>query len=234
MRRGHRAVTFGLATVAVALALGACAAEGSDRGQPPQDTVAPQASTTAEGVHGTPDSSGAGLDWVEDYEAVCVSMVRGVAPAKAVEELTSGRARTFPSRVAAEDWVVASDDDDRYWIAAGQIGDWTFVWEDNGFQGSLDRSAVRLSAGTVFVSAYWNVNAVETFTLARNGHIVRQFDPVLDRNGGTGDALPAEARLDWDEAEVSMLRLQATITDEEPASWSWLDAPGVSFWGSTQ
>jgi len=174
------------------------------------------------------------LDWVEDYEAVCVSMVRGVAPAKAVEELTSGRARTFPSRVAAEDWVVASDDDDRYWIAAGQIGDWTFVWEDNGFQGSLDRSAVRLSAGTVFVSAYWNVNAVETFTLARNGHIVRQFDPVLDRNGGTGDALPAEARLDWDEAEVSMLRLQATITDEEPASWSWLDAPGVSFWGSTQ
>ena len=84
------------------------------------------------------------------------------------------------------------------------------------------------------MSAYWNVNAVEAFTYARDGHIVRQFDPVLDQGGGTGKALPAEAGLDWDEAGVSMLRLQASITGEQPASLSWIDRPGISYWGFTQ
>jgi len=26
---------------------------------------------------------------------------------------------------------------DRYWIAVGRIGPWTFLWEDNGYDGSL-------------------------------------------------------------------------------------------------
>jgi len=233
MGRGHGSVARALTVAGVAVILCGCATEGADRVEAPSAAVTPQ-SPAADRSAGTPNRSGAGLDWVEDYEAVCVSMVRGVAPAKAVEELTSGRARPFPTRVAAEDWVAASDDYNRNWIAAGQIGDWTFIWEDSGFQGSLDRSAVRLSASTAFVSAFWNVNAVEAFTYARDGDIVRQFDPVLDQSGGTGNAIPAEARLDWDEAEASMLRLQAAITRQQPASLAWLDAAGVSFWGFAQ
>lgn len=184
---------------------------------------------------GGPTDSGADLDWVEDYEAVCVSLVQGMSPEEAVAKLTAGRARAFPTRVAAEDWVADSDDYDRNWIVAGRVGDWTFIWEDNGFQGSLEEVAARMSVRSPFVSVFWNVNAVEAFTYARDGHVVRQFDPYAhDDDAGTGDALPAESGLDWDDAEVSMLRLQAAITGEPIANMSWLGAAGVSYWGFAQ
>jgi uncharacterized protein DUF6461 len=238
LRGNAFAAVAATAVAALTITVAGCANAGAGRsigdgvvsraaaGEPPE---AAAHVTTA-----TPDAGGR-MDWVEDYGAVCVSMVRGVAPAKAVEELTAGRAKAFANREDAEDWVAGSADDGSYWIGAGQVGQWTFVWEDNGFQGSLDRTAARLSAGSVFVSAYWNVNAVEAFTYARDGQVVRQFDPVLDPpGGGSGDALPAETRLDWEDAEASMLRLQSTVTGEQAADPAWLDAPGVSFWGFTQ
>jgi hypothetical protein len=173
------------------------------------------------------------LAWVEDEVAVCVSLVRGIAPEKAVKMLTSGDVRPLAGSAAADDWINTGSDD-RYWIAVGQIGGWTFLWEDNGYDGSLPGIARRLSAGTSMVSFYWNVNEVETFTDAVNGRIVRSFDPVLDkRNGGVGKPLPVEASVHWRKTpEVSMVRLQAAVTGQPLANPQWLGRPGVTFWGS--
>src|SRR4051812_5634884 len=92
MGRGDGWVARALTAAGLALILCGCAMEGADRVEAPNESGTPQ-SPAANRITGTPNRSEAGLDWVEDYEAVSVSMVRGVAPAKAVDELTSGRAR---------------------------------------------------------------------------------------------------------------------------------------------
>jgi hypothetical protein len=172
---------------------------------------------------------------IENYDALCVSLVRGVEPVEAVQQLTRNGARPFATRQEAEGWAWNSGDPNvRIFLAAGQIGDWTFLWEDNGYEGAY--AAERLSADSAFVSVYWNVNMLEQFTYARHGHIVRLFDPILDRDGGgTGEALPNEAGLDWEEQpEESMLHLQSSITGVPVANPAWLDLPGVTFWGFTE
>jgi Family of unknown function (DUF6461) len=118
------------------------------------------------------------LGWVANNQGVCVTLVRRVSPDAAVRRLTGGGARLFSSRSRAVKWSYGGSDYDRYWLGAGRIGKWTFVWEDNGFQCSLHRPAVRTSARGRFTSVFWDVNAVEGFNYAIKGHIVRQFDPV--------------------------------------------------------
>jgi Family of unknown function (DUF6461) len=124
-------------------------------------------------------------------------------------------------------------DYDRYWLGAGRIGRWTFVWEDNGYECSLHRPAVRTSAHGRFTSVFWNVNALEGFTYANKGHIVRQFDPVYPgRHAGHGKPLRAEAGLPWRKhPERAMLRLQSRLTGKPVARPGWLRRTHVHFWG---
>lgn len=173
------------------------------------------------------------LDWVANNQGVCVTLVRGVSPAAAVRRLTAGGARRFSSRSRAVNWSYGGSNYNRYWLGAGRIGKWTFVWEDNGFQCSLHRPAVRTSAHGRFTSVFWNVNVIEGFTYAIKGHIVRQFDPVYPgRHAGHGKPLPAEAGLPWRQhPERAMLRLQTRLTGQQVARPGWLRRPHVHFWG---
>jgi Family of unknown function (DUF6461) len=220
------------------LLLAGCGAHGSDAprggaaptsGRQPSSIVSPAATQTG----GAARSTKRPLAWVENYQAVCVSLVRGVPPKRALRLLTGGDVRSLAGQADAEHWIDAGGYD-RYWIAVGRIGKWTFLWEDNGYDGSLPRIARRLSVGTSFVSFYWNVNSVEQFSYASRGRVVRAFDPVLDkRNGGVGRPLLKEAGLRWrTRPEVSMVRLQASIARTPVANPSWLSRPGVTFWGS--
>jgi|GEM_PF-3036213 len=77
------------------------------------------------------------------------------------------------------------------------------------------------------------------FTLARDGQIVRQFDPLLPDHdpssvAAVGDPLPDEAQLDWEsEPRLSGLTLLSRLTGTEPADPAWLNRWEVTFWGHT-
>lgn len=170
-----------------------------------------------------------GSGWYDEYPAATVTLVEGTDPAAAVRALYGDDAVQVTSLAAAKSVA----DDDRAWVAAGKVGDWTFVWEDNGWQGSDAAKAAALSRGTRLVSAFWNVNEVAVATVADNGQVTRQFDPESRTNpaNAVGAPLPDEEWLDWDHDWVgSLLRLQSRLTGQRIADPSWLRQPGVRFW----
>ena len=78
--------------------------------------------------------------WTGTQDGLCISLVFGIDPADTARALCPPDLLAFPSALAASAWVMNSASFDRTWLAAGKIDDWTFVWEDNGFQGAdLDR-----------------------------------------------------------------------------------------------
>lgn len=210
-------VRASVAAVLVA-ALGACSAEPDD---PDDDLAAMRAAQTA----GSPAGA-----WYDDYPAATVTLVEHTDPTAAVRTLYGSDAVQSESLEAARS---STDDGERDWVAAGRIGDWTFVWEDNGWQGSDVDKAAALSRGTRLVSAFWNVNALALATVANNGQVTRQFDPDSRTNpeNAVGAPLPDEDWLDWDHDWVgSLLRLQSRLTGQRIADPSWLRQPNVRFW----
>lgn len=77
------------------------------------------------------------------------------------------------------------------------LGSCSVILEPNGWATSLPELLARLSARGQAVNVFWNVNAVMSFGLARNGAVVRQFDPLLYDDGG--DPLPEELDLPFGE-----------------------------------
>jgi hypothetical protein len=217
-----RAGIFRAGVVALLVALltaltGACSTEPDD---PDDDLAAMRAAETA----GSPASA-----WYDDYPAATVTLVEGADPTTAVRTLYGGEAVQSESLDAARSTAGA----DREWVAAGRIGDWTFVWEDNGWQGSDVDKAAALSRGTRLVSAFWNVNELAVATVADDGQVTRQFDPESRTNpaNAVGTPLPDEDWLDWDHDWIgSLLRLQSRLTGERIADPSWLRQPTVRFW----
>jgi len=177
--------------------------------------------------------------WTGHYDGLCFSLLLGAEPGEVVRSLCPPDLLMFPSAAAAAAWVSDSVGFDRTWLATGKVGDWTFVWEDNGFQGADPHRAASLAAESTFVSMFWNVNSLMSFTLARDGQIVRQFDPLFHDDDPSpvpaiGDPLPDEADLDWEtEPRLSGLTLLSRLTGTEPANPVWLDRSEVSFWGHT-
>ena len=84
--------------------------------------------------------------------------------------------------------------------AAYRSAGWVWVWEDNGFQGSVVRTLTRLSDHGRTISVFRNGEILSAFTLAEQRRIVRRFDPL--RHGdpaarSTGEPLGDEPLLDW-------------------------------------
>ena len=182
-------------------------------------------------------------DWTEENIASCISVIDGVSPSDAIEAIIPGEPQRFASREEAEAWAYdyeAEPDATRIWVAAGEIEGHTFVWEDNGFGGSDPGTAERLSAGGRFVSVYWNVNALMSFTFAEHERIEANFDALFAPEEHDWKSLEdvGASRIsddDWEEApEVSALLVQSQVLGlSSPASPVWLDADGVEFWGSS-
>jgi len=176
-------------------------------------------------------------DWTTACDALCVTLLRPLSPAAAAKSLGRGDFTSFPDRASAELWVDGSATYDAAWFATGRIGTWTFIWEANGWQGSLVENAVRLSADGSLVSTFWNVNSDMTFLVMEAGEVTRQFDPVFhdhDQSPTTvvGDPIQFEADLDWMSApRMSGLALLARLTGTDLANPSWLSASDVFFWG---
>ena len=97
-----------------------------------------------------------------------------------------------PAR-ALRDWA-AQQDYQHYGTAveAGAISGWTVVIELNGYQATLPELLEALSGGGEAVVIHQNVNGLASFQYAKNGTIVRAFDPLLPESGQIGEPLPEE------------------------------------------
>ena len=84
--------------------------------------------------------------------------------------------------------------------AAYRSAGWTWVWEDNGFQGSVVRTLTRLSGLGRTISVFRNGHLLSRFTLAERRRVVRRFEPLRHDDPAvrtTGDPLDDEPLLDW-------------------------------------
>jgi hypothetical protein len=180
------------------------------------------------------------IEWIEPHNAVCLSLLEGVAPAEAVAGLCTNDTIALSGPDEAFEWPARTQRLDSIWVAAGEIDGRTFVWESNGFGGTFPERATALSRRGRFASAYWNVNAYMTFTFATDGKMVTQFDmnwpPETEIAGLLGDAGVTLADDDvWEtRPRATGLLMQAQLLGvSTPADPSWLTLPGVAFWGTS-
>jgi len=127
--------------------------------------------------------------------AVTVTFVRGVSPDEVIRRLGAN-----PS---AGTEMLHSD----VWETQGQgyefhlgvqvdvVDAWTVIVEPNGWMLTSPGTAERVSVGGELVSLYWNVNALMQFIAARDGTLIRRFDPLLYKQQSIGRPLPEEADL---------------------------------------
>jgi hypothetical protein len=173
--------------------------------------------------------------WVGGWDALCVTLVRGLTPEEAAEAIALADFQGFENRLSAANWVVASDDYDRSQFATGEVQGWTFIWEENGWQGVAREEGRLLGEASELYSMFWNLNAVMTFLAGRDGRVIRHFDPLFHDDPepalDIGPAFDAEAGLDWPGApRTSGLALLSALTGVAPVDPSLLDAAGVRFW----
>lgn len=122
----------------------------------------------------------------------CVAMVRGCSPALALDVLAANRATPVASARHRE-WA-GQQDYQHYGTAveAGEISGWTLVVELGGYRATLPELLRELSRTGEAVVIYQDVNAHSSFQYAKNGAVVRAFDPLLPHMPQTGEPLPEE------------------------------------------
>jgi hypothetical protein len=109
-----------------------------------------------------------------------VALVKGCSPERALEVLGAGRATPVASARTVREWA-DQQDYQNYGTAveAGEISGWTLVVELNGYQATVPELLEQLSQDGEAVVIFQNVNALSSFQYAKNGTIVRAFDPLL-------------------------------------------------------
>ena len=144
-----------------------------------------------------PADSSAAYRWVEDdpgFDAFCVSVLLGVSEDEVAEAFAVDRA-TRRLATFAEQGEMGVPYPEGYGNDTVQIdalGNAVVCIESNGWAGVEGDRARRLPAGGSMVAVYRNVNALMQFMYARQGEIVRSFDPLLYDPAG---ALDQEAGL---------------------------------------
>ncbi|MEA2631369.1 MAG: hypothetical protein QOE66_1588 [Chloroflexota bacterium] len=114
-------------------------------------------------------------------------------------------------------------------VQTDSIDGWAALIEPNGWAASMPEALVRLAAFGEAVNVFWNVNAVMSFSLARDGALVRTFDPLLYDD--TDGPLPDETELPWgvDLPRASALALVERLTHVRiDAAWL-LERPRETF-----
>jgi hypothetical protein len=136
--------------------------------------------------------------WVEatndDLAALTITLVRPAAEVHTLFEVIE----ELPGPMLVRGALDASlGIDDFAWRSEfaqlDSLDDWTVVIEPNGWGASMPDTVARLSSAGDAVSAFWNVNSDMLFSVARQGALLRSFDPLLYRAGD--DPLPEEVDL---------------------------------------
>jgi hypothetical protein len=163
-----------------------------------------------------------GFQWADGVPAVCLTFVEGLSPEQVERRLgadpSSRRTTTFEQAAEDQDFVA-----ERFAIQVGVIDGWTVLVEPNGYVCSQDAVLAALSAGGRAVMVFWNVNLDSRFGYARDGVLVRVFDPVLGTSEvgdplpeevGAGDGQPIHAALALAEALTGVRVTAAWLLDE--------------------
>ncbi|WP_084102395.1 DUF6461 domain-containing protein [Demequina sp. NBRC 110051] len=178
--------------------------------------------------------------WVATWDALCVSVTRN-SPARVTAAIAGSDLREFADQDSASNWL--RDDhgsrrfDPRGWFATGTVDDWTFVWEDNGYQGITPATAFKMADGHRLESMFWNVNLQMRFIEVRDRAVTRNFVPFAWGQewswvGELGEPLPGEADLAWvDAPQLSGLALLSMTAGIRAVFPDWLDLPDTRFWG---
>ncbi len=189
----------------------------------------PQAGTDEE-AGGTADLAAdqAPFAWADGDEGLlplCVAAARDVPLRQALAVLAPAP-RTGPGPVdAARAWVEDGNEADlRTLVTARRQGRWTVVQEDGDARCTQDATARRLSRDTTYVAASWGVSGEMALVVARNGRVLRSFDPLFRSEAleQDGEPLPAEAGLDWDHQQSAMLAVLARLTDVRIGGSRWV------------
>lgn len=137
------------------------------------------------------------LSWADAYpgpdltlgEIFCLTFVRGVAEGEALRRMGA-----LPDTVATRTWSELGDlhnfDDGYPMVAAAlSLGEWTVVFEPNGFEGAHLTEVV--SRGGEAVSVLRHDYASPAFEYAVDGELIIHFDPTFpaDRYGADADRL---------------------------------------------
>ncbi|MEI6666485.1 MAG: DUF6461 domain-containing protein [Chloroflexota bacterium] len=134
-----------------------------------------------------------GFGWAAEIPALCLTFLEGMSPAEVESQLcgdpTTRHTATFAEAADAQDYAA-----ERFALQFGEVDGWTVIVEPNGYVCSQDAVLEALSANGPAAMVFWNVNMDSRFGYARNGALVRVFDPVLG-TGEVGDPLPEEAGL---------------------------------------
>lgn len=90
----------------------------------------------------------------------------------------------WPTRLTIAEALAASlTVDDYAWgslfAQVDEIAGWTAIIEPNGWAASTPEMLAGLSADGAAMNVVWNVNALMGASVARNGVVIRQFDPLL-------------------------------------------------------
>lgn len=113
-------------------------------------------------------------------DAFCLTAVRGLTLDDAITRFDGVLGGpVLDLREVGEAGVNAYPDELPLFLAA-EVDGWVLLAENNGWHGSHPPALQRLSAGTVAVSAFWNVNRDSRISLARNGSVLASLDFVID------------------------------------------------------
>jgi hypothetical protein len=208
-------------TLVVALTAAGCADSPAESGvhdatspsfvideAPPQPSIGPSPLTPAsypppptESID--PRTPGAMFAWVaNDYPGnpfiagVTLTITNGVTPTQALRLLAPDARTPVESPAKALAWTLQQPDTGptiyEYIEAVSRHG-WTLIMEPNGYRATGLATLRRLSAHGSAVVIYNNVNALASFQYARDGQVLRYFDPLLGTNYQDGPPLPQES-----------------------------------------
>ena len=125
---------------------------------------------------------------------VCPSPSRPAAGLRVIAELphplTFGEAQDEATKL--DDFAWGSE-----LLQSDQVLDWAVFVEPWGWGTSISEIVAGVSKGGSAISVFWNVNAVMRVVVARDGAVVREFDPLLYDDGGV--PMPEEAGLPFGE-----------------------------------
>ena len=140
--------------------------------------------------------------WADRWQSLgfCLAVVDLPDPAEVLSLLIRRAATALMTPPEAEAWIVhESGTTTAPYVTVAQatrLGSWTVVLEGNGFEATTPGTPERLTvAGHRAGVIYRSVNADMQFIWARDGEIVRSFDPLLYDISGVGDKLPEEQGL---------------------------------------
>lgn len=134
--------------------------------------------------------------WAKQIEAICVTVIREGNQGAVLDAFRADLASEHPAVFAEadRDWS-----EGQVVVQVWPVGKHLVVVEPNGFFGSLRESLLSMLQGRDAVSVFWNVNAHMRVLVAKDGEVVREFDPLMYDDGGR--PLPEEAGLGFGDPE---------------------------------